>query len=177
MSLRDLWQILMNSVGLWFSTLSNLYHLYQQPKACIKRADASTQLLPVADQHHHKISPGFENLVKYLTFYKYIYTQIRTYIHISFYTYIYLYTIIQYYTYIVIHRWLVQILHDLHLAMCWKPLCWWPAWWGRWPGSSRATVTMDYGIPNNIYIYLLVYKYRVINNNTNDNNNNKNNTI
>ena len=110
-----------------------------------------------------------------LQIYIYIYTNPYIYTYIL--LYIYIYTIIQYYTYIVIHRWLVQILHDLHLAMCWKPLCWWPAWWGRWPGSSRATVTMDYGIPNNIYIYLLVYKYRVINNNTNDNNNNKNNTI
>ena len=107
----------------------------------------------------------------------YIYIHKSVHIYIYPFIHIYIYTIIQYYTYIVIHRWLVQILHDLHLAMCWKPLCWWPAWWGRWPGSSRATVTMDYGIPNNIYIYLLVYKYRVINNNTNDNNNNKNNTI
>ena len=105
MSLCDLWQILMNSVGLWFSTLSNLYHLYQQPKACIKRADASTQLLPVADQHHHKISPGFENLVKYLTFYTYIYIYTFPYIYTYILLYIYIYTIIQYYTYIVIHRW------------------------------------------------------------------------
>ena len=101
MSLCDLWQILMNSVGLWFSTLSNLYHLYQQPKACIKRADASTQLLPVADQHHHKISPGFENLVKYLTFYTYIYIYIHISVHIYIYPFIHIYIYIQLYS--IIH--------------------------------------------------------------------------
>ena len=94
--LRDFWQILLKSVGLRFSTLSNLYHLYQQPKACIKRADASTQFLPVVDQNQHKISPGSENLVKYLTFYIIIHTLIY---------FLYIYTYLYNITHIIIHRW------------------------------------------------------------------------
>ena len=77
--------------------------LHQQPKACIKGADASTQLLPVVDQIHQRISPRSENLVKYLTFLSF------THLYISLYTYIYIYNYIYIYicTHIYTHAYII----------------------------------------------------------------------